>query len=66
MKTLETLRDKQGKTFHREITWCESCAVAGIKREATTHSKNPDWSGYDLCNECAAEYDKRPVIGGEA
>ena len=43
-------------------TACESCAVAGVDRPATTHSTNPDWSGYDLCDECAAEYDQRPPI----
>ena len=60
--TLETLRGKDGKSFEAEIIWCQSCDVAGIKREATTHSTNPDWSGYDLCEECAAEYDKRPSL----
>lgn len=37
---------------------CESCH----EKPATTHSTNPDWSGYDLCAECAAEYDKRARI----
>ena len=60
--TLETLRGEDGKPFEAEVTWCESCDAAGIKREATTHSTNPDWSGYDLCTECAAEYDRRPVV----
>ena len=44
----------------KETVWCESCLVAGEHTPATTHSKNPDWSGYDLCEECAAEYDRRP------
>lgn len=38
---------------------CESCLQTGIQTPATTHSVNPDWSGYDLCEECAAEYDSR-------
>jgi len=46
-----------------EIKLCESCLVGGIEREATTHSKNPDWSGYELCEECAAEYDSREPLG---
>ena len=46
----------------KKTTWCQSCDIAGIKQEATTHSTNPDWSEYDLCEECAAEYDKRPPI----
>lgn len=40
---------------------CESCLVAGIHTPATTHSRNPDYSGYDLCAECAAEYDSRTL-----
>lgn len=38
---------------------CESCN----EQEATTKSTNPDWSGYALCDECAAEYDARPPVG---
>lgn len=38
---------------------CESCVVAGEKVPATTRSVHPDYSGYDLCDECAGEYDKR-------
>jgi len=41
---------------------CESCAVTGIKTPATGHSNNPEWSGYDLCDECIAEYDSRQPI----
>jgi len=41
----------------------ESCAVAGLLRPATTYSVNPDYSGYNLCYECAAGYDSRtPTI----
>ena len=38
---------------------CASCAVAGIAAPATTSSSNPEWSGYALCADCAAEYDAR-------
>lgn len=38
---------------------CESCRVAGLDRPATTHSTHPDFSGYNLCAECAEEYDGR-------
>lgn len=42
--------------------WCDSCLEAGIHTPATTHSTNPEWSGYDLCEECAEEYNQRPPI----
>ena len=35
---------------------CQSCLESGIHTPATTHSTNPDYAGYDLCEECAAEY----------
>ena len=38
---------------------CESCSVSGIEVAATTHSVNPDFCGYELCDECATEYDSR-------
>ncbi|MBU1173314.1 MAG: hypothetical protein KKD44_27420 [Proteobacteria bacterium] len=38
---------------------CESCN----EKPATTHSKNPDWCGYELCGECADEYDNRAPLG---
>ena len=38
---------------------CDSCLESGQETEATTKSTNPDYSGYDLCDECAAEYDSR-------
>lgn len=38
---------------------CESCAVDGRTVPATTRSINPEYSGYVLCEECAAEYDSR-------
>lgn len=42
--------------------WCESHLEAGERVPATTRSTNPDWSGYQLCAECAAEYDSRPPV----
>ena len=39
---------------------CESCLENGEHVPATGHCKNPDYSGYNLCDECAAEYDSRP------
>lgn len=44
-------------------TPCASCDAAGLDTEAVTSSSNPDWSGYDLCAECAAELDTIPPIG---
>ena len=45
------------------IIECESCAATGEHGvPATTHSTNPDWSGYNLCQECANEYDSRVPI----
>lgn len=39
---------------------CESCAENGQHGIAAIgHSNNPDWSGYDLCQECINEYDAR-------
>ena len=45
------------------VNECESCLVAGEHTPATTRSINPEFAGYDLCAECAAEYDKR--VGGK-
>lgn len=42
---------------------CESCAENGEHGvPAVGHSKNPDWSGYNLCQECIDEYDRRSPI----
>lgn len=50
-------------TVDQELpVWCESCLVAGEHVPATGHSANPDWSGYDLCDACRAEYDSRPPV----
>lgn len=38
---------------------CPSCLTAGQHRPATTRSANAEWAGYELCEECAAEYDSR-------
>jgi hypothetical protein len=44
------------------MKYCDSCAQAGEIVPATTKSVNPDWEGYDLCEECAREYDSRSPI----
>lgn len=41
---------------------CESCIVAGIHTPATGHSTNPDWSGYNLCDQCQQEYNNREPL----
>jgi hypothetical protein len=38
---------------------CESHLVNGEHVPAVGHSRNPDWSGYKLCQECIDEYDGR-------
>jgi hypothetical protein len=38
---------------------CDSCLESGEHTPATTTSTNPDYSGYELCAECVAEYDSR-------
>ena len=38
---------------------CDSCLESGARVPATGRSTHPDWSGYDLCDECIAEYDGR-------
>ena len=45
------MNDKENKT-----TMCESCN----EKPATGHCQNPDFAGYELCDECKAEYDSRP------
>ena len=51
--------------FSLEVEWCESCvegdrfSIGMTIAEATTQSVNPDFSGMELCAECAAEYDSR-------
>ena len=47
--------------LHFEVD-CESCAVNGERVPAVGHSINPDWSGYNLCASCIAEYDSRPPV----
>jgi hypothetical protein len=46
-------------------TQCESCVAVDSHTSvaATTHSSNTDWSGYQLCDECAAHYDSVPSLG---
>jgi len=51
------------KTVETHVIECESCAATGEHGvPATTHSTNPDWSGYNLCQECANEYNSRAPI----
>jgi hypothetical protein len=52
----------------RTITLCQGHLQSDPREEvpATTRSVNPDWSGYDLCDECAAEYDARPLTRARA
>ena len=47
------------------LAQCESCAATDPHTSvaATTHSLNTDWSGYQLCDECAAHYDSVPSLG---
>ena len=45
------------------IIYCESCLMTGDRVIATTHSTRPEWSGYNLCEECAAEYNNREYLG---
>ena len=43
---------------------CQSHAVEDSRTTviATTHSTNPDYSGYDLCEECAGHYDLEETV----
>jgi len=51
------------QTVETHVIECESCAATGEHGvPATTHSTNPDWSGYNLCQQCANEYDGRAPI----
>lgn len=38
---------------------CDVCLDKKIHKPATTKSKHPDFAGYELCEECASELDKR-------
>jgi len=44
------------KDKETRVTMCESCN----EKPATGHCQNPDFSGYELCDECITEYDTRP------
>lgn len=46
----------EGETMVTERIMCESCN----ERPSTGHCQNPDYVGYNLCDECMAEYDSRP------
>jgi hypothetical protein len=66
---LSALARQEGISMDSSIVECESCAHSGqYGVPATTHSINPNWSGYNLCDECAAEYDSRmpePLFSGD-
>jgi superfamily II helicase len=63
MKTKCNCHGKENlEIANRTYRWCDSCLEAGEHTAATTHSSNSDWDGYNLCDECAAEYDKRGRI----
>lgn len=36
---------------------CESCMVSNQMVPATTRCQNPDYAGYNLCEQCAKEHD---------
>ncbi len=38
---------------------CDVCLDEKIHKPATTKSTNPDFAGYELCEECAEKLDKR-------
>ena len=38
------------------------CEIPGCENEATGNSTNRNWSGYEMCDECQAEYNSRPVF----
>ena len=38
---------------------CDVCLDGRIHRPATTKSKHPDFAGYELCEECARELNRR-------
>lgn len=42
------------------IIECDACAQDGGHVPATGHSSNPQWSGYELCDECIEHYDAEP------
>lgn len=56
---------EEGELMQREGAMieqkCESCEA----QSATTRSANPDWGGYALCADCAAEYDNRARLLAE-
>lgn len=41
------------------VVFCESCLGASEYRVATTRSVVRQFSGYELCEKCAREYDSR-------
>ena len=52
------LYKREGETMGNQE--CESCAEAGDHGvPGVGYSKNKNWSGYWLCQECINEYDSR-------
>lgn len=47
---------------HDNVVMCQCCAQDGSQIPAIGHSKNPDWSGYWLCQDCIDEYDARAPL----
>ena len=46
-----------------KLVECESCAEGGFHGvPAVGNSNNPEWSGYDLCQECIEEYNNREPV----
>jgi hypothetical protein len=39
---------------------CDACWDRKIHKPATTKSTNPDYAGYELCEECAEKFNKQP------
>lgn len=38
---------------------CDACLDKKIHKPATTKSTHPDFSGYELCQDCAGELNRR-------
>jgi len=54
--TIKTVKEEKMVTETRKQITCEACEV----KPATGRCQNPDYSGYELCDECIREYDSRP------
>ena len=54
---------KKHYTGQEDLVWCESCQMASMYMPATGHCKNPDYSGYEMCQECIDHYDQTDADG---